>query len=94
MCNSKFEAKGLPERIDNRSYSRQGVEQIPTVHEGSAVRQMEARGIATDKGSLNRLIRATNQKLREVARRITELLQGLAEIKDQLNAPQSPVLAD
>ena len=42
----------------------------------------------------HRLIRATNQKLREVARRITELLQGLAEIKEHLNASQSPVLAD
>ena len=94
LCNSKFEEKGLPERIDNRSYARQGIEQIPTVHEGPAVRQMEARGIATDKGSLNRLIRATNQKLREITRRIKELFQGLAEIKDQLNAPQSPVLAD
>ena len=94
LCNSKFEEKGLSERIDHRSYARQGIEQIPTVHEGPAVRQMEARGIATDKGSLNRLIRATNQRLREIARRIRELLQGLAEIKDQLNAPQSPVLAD
>ena len=94
LCNSKFEEKGLPERIDNRSYARQGIEQIPTLHEGPAVRQMEARGIATDKGSLNRLIRATNQKLREIARRIKELLQGIAEIKEQLNAPHSPVLAD
>ena len=94
LCNSKFEEKGLPERIDHRSYARQGIEQIPTLHEGPAVRQMEARGIATDKGSLNRLIRATNQKLREIARRIKELLQGIAEIKEQLNAPHSPVLAD
>ena len=94
LCNSKFEEKGLQERIDNRSYSRQGVEQIPTVHEGSAVRQMEARGIATGKGNLNRLIRATNQRLREIARRIKELLQGLAEIKEQINSPQPPVLTD
>ena len=94
LCNSKFEEKGLSERIDHRSYARQGIEQIPTVHEGPAVRQMEARGIATDKGNLNRLIRATNQKLREIARRIKELLQGIAEIKEQLNAPQSPVLAE
>ena len=61
LCNSKHEEKGLPERIDHRSYARQGIEQIPTVHEGPAVRQMEARGIATDKGSLNRLIRATTR---------------------------------
>ena len=77
----------------NRSYARQGVEQIPTVHEGPAVRQMEARGIATDKGSLNRLIRATNQKLREIARRIKEIMTGLAEIKEKLAEPESPVLA-
>lgn len=93
LCNSKFEEKGLPDRIDNRSYVRQGVEQIPTVHEGPAVRQMEARGIATDKGSLNRLIRATNQKLREIARRIKEIMTGLAEIKEKLTEPESPVLA-
>ena len=94
LCNRKFEEKGLDCRIDHRSYARQGVEQLPTVHEGPVVRQLEARGIATDKGSLNRLICATNQKLREIARRIKELLQGLAEIREQLNAPQSPVLAD
>ena len=93
LCNAKFEEKGLPCRIDNRSYARQGIEQIPTVHEGPAVRQMEARGIATDKGNLNRLIRATNLRLKEIARRIKELLQGIAEIKAQMEVPRSPVLA-
>lgn len=83
----------MPERIDHRSYARQGIEQIPTVHEGPAVRQMEARGIATDKGSLNRLIRATNQKLREIARRIKEIMTGLAEIKEKLSELESPALA-
>lgn len=43
LCNAKFEEKGLTYRIDHRSYERQGVEQIPTVHEGVAVRQMEAK---------------------------------------------------
>ncbi len=94
LCNRRFEEKGLDCRIDHRSYARQGVEQLPTVHEGPVVRQMEARGIATDKGSLNRLIRATNRRLREIARRIKELLQGLAEIREQLKAPQSPVLTE
>ncbi len=67
MCNAKFAEKGLPCRIDHRSYVRQGLEQLPTVHEGPAVRQMEARGIATDKGELNRWIRATNALLKEAA---------------------------
>lgn len=93
LCNAKFEEKGLPDRIDHRSYARQGIEQIPTMHEGPAVRQMEARGISTDKGGLNRLIRATNQKLREIARRIKEIMIGFAEIKEKLTEPESPVLA-
>ena len=54
MCNTRFAEKGLECRIDHRSYERQGVEQLPTVHEGPAIRQMEARGIRTDKGEFNR----------------------------------------
>ncbi len=60
MCNTKFEEKGLPERIDHRSYERQGVDLLPTIHEGPSVRQMEAKGIRTDKGEFNRWIKATN----------------------------------
>ncbi len=96
-CNAKFEEKHLDVRIDHRSYKRQGIEQIPTVHEGPAVRQMEARGIKTDKGNLNRLIHATNQKLREIGRRIKELWEIIQEAKAQLEkeeqaARQSPNL--
>ena len=83
-CNAKFEEKQLAVKVDNRSYRRQGIEQIPTVHEGPAVRQMEARGIKTDKGNLNRLIRATNQKLREITRRIKELWEIIQKAKVQL----------
>ena len=96
-CNAKFEEKHLDVRIDHRSYKRQGIEQIPTVHEGPAVRQMEARGIKTDKGNLNRLIRATNQKLCEITKRIKELWKTIQEAKAQLEkeeqaARQSPNL--
>ena len=47
--NTKFEEKGLDVRIDHRSYVRQGLDLIPTVHEGANVRQMEAKGIRTEK---------------------------------------------
>jgi len=98
-CNAKFEEKQLSIKVDNRSYKRQGIEQIPTVHEGPAVRQMEARDIKTDKGNLNRLIRATNQKLREITRRIQELWEIIQEVKEQLEkeeqaARQSPNLIE
>ena len=62
LCNAKFAEKGLDCRIDHHSYERQGVEQIPTQHEGPTVRAMEAKGIRTDKGDLNRWIRKTDRQ--------------------------------
>lgn len=47
LVNRRFEEKNLPCRIDNRSYARQGIDQIPTVHEGPNVCKMEAKGIRT-----------------------------------------------
>ena len=54
--NTKFEEKGLDVRLDHRSYVRQGLDLIPTVHAGANVRQMEAKGIRTEKGELLSLI--------------------------------------
>jgi len=51
----------IAEHIDHRSYERQGVEQIPTVHIGVAAFQMEHRGISTERGDLNRKIQSDNQ---------------------------------
>ena len=41
----KRQANGRPERLELRSYERQGLDKIPTVHMGPAVSQMEKRGI-------------------------------------------------
>ena len=94
MCNAKFEEKGLPCRIDHRSYLRQGLEQLPTVHEGPAVRQMEAKGISTDKGDLNRWIKATNALLKDLKQKIKALFGWLNEVREELSKPQAPTLAD
>ena len=92
MCNAKFEEKGLPERIDHRSYERQGVDVLPTIHEGPSVRQMEAKGIRTDKGDFNRWIKATNSVIREIKKKIAALLDWLKETKEELSKPQTPDL--
>ena len=92
LCNAKFEEKHLPERIDHRSYARQGLDLIPTVHEGPAVRQMEARGLRTNKGDLNRWIKATNDLLRRIKKRIAELLDLLAESKAEKSVNIGQVL--
>ncbi|MGM9549883.1 MAG: MobQ family relaxase [Faecousia sp.] len=89
MCNGKFEEKGLPERIDHRSYERQGVDILPTIHEGPSVRQMEAKGIRTDKGEFNRWIKATNSLIQNVRNKIAALLDWLKETKAELAKPQT-----
>ena len=92
LCNAKFEEKGLPDLIDHRSYERQGVEQHPTVHEGVAVRQMEARGRATDKGERNRWVKSANAMLRVLGERIKTLVDWLSGARVKLDKPYSPSL--
>ena len=58
------------------------------------MRQMEARGIATDKGDLNRWIKATNALLKDLKRRIAALFGWLNEVREELSKPQTPALAD
>ena len=94
LCNAKFAEKGLDCRIDHRSYERQGVEQLPTVHEGPTVKAMEQKGIRTDKGDLNRWIRKTNAMLREAKQKIASLIGWLKEVKAELSAPQPPTLVE
>ncbi len=94
LCNTKFAEKGLDCRIDHRSYERQGIDLIPTVHEGPAVRQMEAKGIPTDKGDLNRWIRSTNAAIRSLRKKIAALLDWLKEVKQELSQPQQPNLGE
>ena len=84
-ANRALEAAGRPERIDHRSYERQGVEKIPTIHMGVAATQMERRGIQTEKGDINRQIAADNKLLKEIKARITRLYNWS---KEQAAQPQ------
>ena len=93
MCNAKFEEKGLDVRIDHRSYERQGIDLLPTVHEGPTVRAMEKKGIKTEKGEFNRWIKATNAFIRNLRKNLSLLLEAIKEIKAELDKPQSdPVI--
>ena len=94
LCNTRFAEKGLDCRIDHRSHERQGVEQIPTQHEGPTVRAMEAKGIRTNKGDLNRWIRKTNAMFREAKQKIAALIDWLKEVKAELSKPQPPTLVE
>ena len=92
--NRALEAAGHPALVDHRSYKRQGIDKIPSVHLGPAASQMEKRGIRTDKGDFNRWVRKTNAMLREVKNKIASLLKWLKAVKEELSKPQSPMLND
>ena len=68
--NAEFERLGMSERIDHRSYERQGVPKVPTVHLGVAASQMERKGIRTDRGDINRQAEVTNNQIRQLRARI------------------------
>lgn len=92
--NRAFEKKGLPCRVDHRTLEEQGIDRLPTIHEGPNVRAMEAKGIATDKGDFNRWVKETGSALQKLRQKIKELLAWLKEIKAELSASNEPTLMD
>lgn len=80
ITNKYIEENSIQEKVDHRSYQRQGIEQIPTIHLGVSATQMEKKGIATDRGNINREIKHQNMILREISRRIRALLNWIRGI--------------
>lgn len=86
-----MEQNGHAERVDHRRYERQGIDQIPTIHLGTAASQMQKRGIRTERGDINREIEISNQKLRQLKARISKLQNWL---KDEAANTEPPTLAN
>ena len=91
--NDELEKKAAGVHIDHRSYKEQGIHQLPTIHEGPTVRVMEKKGIRTEKGNLNRMIRAANVLLKKLIARYQELAAWIKEAKTNLKEPVSPSLS-
>ena len=78
------------DRIDHRSYARQGKDQMPTIHEGYAARKLTAKGVFSERVGLNEKIRQENAllaKIREIEKEIEQLTAELnAEKGSAINA--------
>ena len=94
MCNELYEEKGLTERVDARSYEERGIDKIPMVHEGPNVQAMEARGISTALGSLNRLIRALNDMKERAKNLLQWSLLRQSQLMERMLFLHQPTLAD
>ncbi|WP_455391357.1 MobQ family relaxase [Frisingicoccus sp.] len=64
-------------KIDHRSYKRQGLDIEPTIHEGVTARNMEQNGKISDRCQMNREVRQRNhfrEEMRLLAKEITEFI--------------------
>lgn len=82
ICNSALERQGIENRIDCRSYKEQGIERIPTKHEGRAARELEARGGTSDVCQENRIIRQINflREMKDAVSTGIDILKGKIKI--------------
>ena len=94
IVNEKFAEKGLSCRIDHRSNEDRGLDEIPQVHEGSAVRRMEKRGIKTYKGSWNRWVKKTNDNIRKLLNAIRGLVSWIEEAKERVHRIENPTISN
>jgi len=77
ILNKHLEQNGITERVDHRSYERQGNGLIPTIHMGVSASQMERKGIRTDKGNYNRQVAITNSEIKQTKARIRKVKNWL-----------------
>lgn len=66
IANGALEANGIDERIDHRSHADRGIDAQPTIKLGWKASELEREGIATDRGDINRAIKADNQQLQDL----------------------------
>ena len=77
VSNRYLERAGREERIDHRSNATRGLDEIPTIHEGVAARQMEKKGFSSDLCEINREIREQNKLIRAIRDEITKLKNAI-----------------
>lgn len=88
MQNAALEKAGREERIDMRSFERQGIELAPTVHLGPAASALEKKGIHTELGDHNRAVKLINALFTAIKNKLKELLEWLAELTEVINDQQ------
>lgn len=93
LINDAQGRAGLAQRVDHRSYAEQGLQRIPTVHEGAAVRAVEER--AAMEGAIapvtsvrrhNEEVRRANGLLRQIAGQIARCWAALKLVRESRKA--------
>jgi len=91
--NEALEQAGRTERVDMRSFKRQGIEMAPQVHLGPTVFALEKQGIHTELGNhnnavkyINSLFSAVRHKLKAMREWMKELIETVSD-HEKLESP-------
>lgn len=76
VVNRHLEKADHDERIDHRSHAARGIDEQPTIHEGTAARILEKEGGISERCELNRQIRKDNALLRKLKEWVEKLMQA------------------
>lgn len=88
--NKALEAAGRPERVDMRSYERQGITSLePQIHLGPEAAALERKGIPTTRGERNREIKRVNAIIRALQKSVAALGEWLQSIKEALTCHET-----
>ena len=71
-------------KVDHRSYKRQGIDKIPTIHEGYTAREIAARGGTSERIEINKEIQERNALLQKNAEKQKKIESKLSELEMEL----------
>ena len=101
LQNRYLEQAGRTERVDLRSFARQGNDLIPTVHLGPEASAMERKGVHTFLGDMNREIRVLNRVIlqikaavRDIRQSVEDYFESRRDAKRQVSESLDALLAD
>ena len=77
--NHTLQEHQINARVDHRSFADQGRDEQPTIHEGYHARDMEKKGLISDRCEINRQIRSDNRLFRELKRQVEKLTKTVSE---------------
>lgn len=88
-CNKYLDQE---KHIDHRSYERQGVEQIPTKHEGYVARQIEKRGEVSMICEENRRIQEDNLQLNLINKKMAAMKELRRKLVNELKQAREELM--
>lgn len=77
--NHTLQEHQIDARVDHRSFADQGRDEQPTIHEGYHARDMEKKGLISNRCEINRQIQSDNRLLRELKKQVAKLTSAVMD---------------